>query len=134
MKKIILLFVFIIQFGYSQQTTSFDFNYQINLKEIANTANPKNKLVKFDYDFSNIKSSNLIFSIEIITLYDCFNGINADYVRETILISNTDKTVKNKDSFMLEHLALQAKCFKYRVLIKTDSEFASEWNYYTFIK
>jgi hypothetical protein len=134
MKKIILIVAFIAQFTYSQDIKNCKFDYTIVVSEILNKENPKNKLVNISYDFSKVKSKEAIITIEIVPILDCFNELEAKQLKEIIVISSKEENFKKKNSIILEHLKINSKCFKYRVILKSNCEEKSSWQYYTFIK
>lgn len=137
MKKLLLLcFVLLFQLGNSQ--TKLDPNSPIlkgiQLEKINDS--------KFDYinnadiswDFSSVDLQNNQVSIEVITIYDCFNGEKASDFKAQFSILNKDN-FSVKGSHKLVHLELMAKCFKWRVVVKeSTSEQVSEWSYFSFLK
>ena len=96
---------------------------------------------KFDYiqnasiawDFSAVELNNADLSIEVKTIYDCFNGQQAsDFKQEFTILSKDNFLLKG--SKQLIHLELMAKCFKWRLVAKVSETSVSEWFYFSFIK
>jgi hypothetical protein len=96
---------------------------------------------KFDYiqnasiawDFSVVELNNIDLSIEVKTIYDCFNGQQAsDFKQEFTILSKDNFLLKG--SKQLIHLELMAKCFKWRLVAKGSETSVSEWFYFSFIK
>jgi hypothetical protein len=96
---------------------------------------------KFDYiqnasiawDFSVVELNNTDLSIEVKTIYDCFNGQQAsDFKQEFTILSKDNFLLKG--SKQLIHLELMAKCFKWRLVAKGSETSVSEWFYFSFIK
>jgi hypothetical protein len=123
MKKIFLLAVFcLVSFGYAQNRIENDSLFLKNIKVEHLTDS------KFDYiqnaliswDFSALELNNTDLSIEVITIYDCFNGEQAsDFKQEFTILSKDNFSLKG--STHLIHLELMAKCFKWR-LVKKETE------------
>jgi hypothetical protein len=136
MKKLLLLgFILFFKLGYSQAKLNPNSLILKGIKlEKINDA-------KFDYitnakilwDFSSLDLQRNQVSIEVITIYDCFNGTNASDFKSQFTILNKDN-FSVKGSYDLIHLELMAKCFKWRVVVKgNNGEQTSEWSYFSFI-
>ena len=137
MKKVLLFSIlFILNLGWSQ--TKLDKNDAI-LKgvKIENLQDPKLDFInnaKISWDFSTLDLRNKNVSIEVVTIYDCFNGENASDFKETIQVLNKENFVK-KGSRDLIHIELMAKCFKWRlVLVENNQTKVSDWSYISFLK
>ena len=137
MKKVLLFGVFLFfQYGFSQ--TKLDKNDAV-LKgvKIENLQDPKLDFInnaKISWDFSGIDLAKKNVSIEVITIYDCFNGENASDFKETISVLSKENFVKN-GSRELIHVELMAKCFKWRlVLVENNQTKVSDWSYISFLK
>jgi len=137
MKKVLLFSVFLFfQYGFSQ--TKLDKNDAV-LKgvKIENLQDPKLDFInnaKISWDFSSLDLTNKKVSIEVVTIYDCFNGETASDFKETI-------TVLNKENFVVKgnrdliHVEVGAKCFKWRlVLVENNQTKVSDWSYFSFLK
>ena len=137
MKKVLLFGIFLFfQYGFSQ--TMLDKNDAIfKGVKIENLQDPKLDFInnaKISWDFSTLDLSNKNISIEVITIYDCFNGENASDFKETIQVLNKENFVK-KGSRDLIHIELMAKCFKWRlVLVENNQTKVSDWSYFSFLK
>lgn len=137
MKKVLLFSIFLFfQYGFSQ--TKLDKNDAI-LKgvKIENLQDPKLDFItnaKISWDFSSNNLSNKNVSIEVITIYDCFNGENASDFKETIKVLNKDNFII-KGNRELIHVEVGAKCFKWRlVLVENNETKVSDWSYFSFLK
>jgi len=137
MKKVLLFSIFLFfQYGFSQ--TKLDKNDAI-LKgvKIENLQDPKLDFItnaKISWDFSSNNLSNKNVSIEVITIYDCFNGENAFDFKETIKVLNKDNFII-KGNRELIHVEVGAKCFKWRlVLVENNETKVSDWSYFSFLK
>lgn len=137
MKKVLLFSVFLFfQYGFSQ--TKLDKNDAIfKGVKIENFQDPKFDFInnaKISWDFSSLDLSNKKVSIEVVTIFDCFNGENASDFKETITILNKDNFVAkgNRD---LIHVEVGAKCLKWRVVVIENNETkVSNWSYFSFLK
>ena len=137
MKKVLLFGIFLFfQYGFSQ--TMLDKNDAVfKGVKIENLQDPKFDLInnaKISWDFSGIDLAKKNVSIEVITIYDCFNGENASDFKETISVLSKENFVKN-GSRELIHVELMAKCFKWRlVLVENNQTKVSDWSYFSFLK
>lgn len=137
MKKVLLFSVFLFfQYGFSQ--TKLDKNDAV-LKgvKIENLQDPKLDFInnaKISWDFSSLDLTNKKVSIEVVTIYDCFNGENASDFKETISVLNKENFTK-QGSRDLIHVELMAKCLKWRlVLVENNQTKVSDWSYFSFLK
>lgn len=137
MKKVLLFgFFLFLQYGFSQ--TMLDKNDAVfKGVKIESLQDPKFDLInnaKISWDFSGIDLAKKNVSIEVITIYDCFNGENASDFKETISVLSKENFVKN-GSRELIHVELMAKCFKWRlVLVENNQTKVSDWSYISFLK
>ena len=137
MKKVLLFGIFLFfQYGFSQ--TMLDKNDAVfKGVKIENLQDPKFDFInnaKISWDFSGIDLAKKNVSIEVITIYDCFNGENASDFKETISVLSKENFVKN-GSRELIHVELMAKCFKWRlVLVENNQTKVSDWSYFSFLK
>ena len=137
MKKVLLFGIFLfLQYGFSQ--TMLDKNDAVfKGVKIENLQDPKFDFInnaKISWDFSGIDLAKKNVSIEVITIYDCFNGENASDFKETISVLSKENFVKN-GSRELIHIELMAKCFKWRlVLVENNQTKVSDWSYFSFLK
>ena len=137
MKKILLLSVILLfQLGFSQS--------KIDVKSPILKAVKVDKIedAKFDYinnaqvlwDFTSVDLKGKQVSIEVVTIYDCFNGENASDFKSQFSVLNKDN-FKVKGSYQLIHLDLMTKCFKWRVVVKDNKgQQVSDWSYFSFLK
>ena len=137
MKKVLLFgFFLFLQYGFSQ--TMLDKNDAVfKGVKIESLQDPKLDFInnaKISWDFSTLDLRNKNVSIEVVTIYDCFNGENASDFKETIQVLNKENFVK-KGSRDLIHIELMAKCFKWRlVLVENNQTKVSDWSYFSFLK
>jgi hypothetical protein len=137
MKKVLLFSVFLFfQYGFTQ--TMLDKNDTVfKGVKIENVQDPKLDFInnaKISWDFSSIDLTNKNISIEVVTIFDCFNGESASDFKETI-------TVLNKENFVVKgnrdliHVEVGAKCLKWRVVVVEDNQTkVSNWSYFSFLK
>lgn len=136
MKQIyILAFFYFANLGYSQNKIDNESPFLKNIK--VEKLNDK----KLDYiqnasiswDFSAVDLNNSKLSIEVVTIFDCFNGNQAsDFKQQFTILSEDDFTLKG--SAQLIHLDLMAKCFKWRLVDRGADSKVSEWSYFSFLK
>lgn len=137
MKKVLLFSIFLFfQYGFSQ--TTLDKNDAIfKGVKIENLQDSKFDFInnaKISWDFSTLDLSNKNVSIEVVSIFDCFNGENASDFKETIQVLNKENFV-NKGSRELIHVEVGAKCFKWRlVLVENNQTKVSDWSYFSFLK
>ena len=137
MKKVLLFGIFLFfQYGFAQ-TMLDKKDAVIKGVKIESLQDPKFDLInnaKISWDFSGIDLAKKNVSIEVITIYDCFNGENASDFKETISVLSKENFVK-KGSRDLIHIELMAKCFKWRlVLVENNQTKVSDWSYFSFLK
>lgn len=137
MKKVLLFGVFLFfQYGFSQ--TMLDKNDAVfKGVKIENLQDPKLDFInnaKISWDFSSLDLTNKTVSIEVVTIYDCFNRENASDFKETISVLNKENFTK-QGSRDLIHVELMAKCLKWRVvLVENNQTKVSDWSYFSFLK
>lgn len=137
MKKVLLFGIFLFfQYGFSQ--TMLDKNDAIfKGVKIESLQDPKLDFInnaKISWDFSSLDLTNKTVSIEVVTIYDCFNGENASDFKETISVLNKENFT-NQGSRDLIHVELMAKCLKWRlVLVENNQTKVSDWSYFSFLK
>lgn len=137
MKKVLLFGIFLFfQYGFSQ--TMLDKNDAVfKGVKIESLQDPKLDFInnaKISWNFSNLDLTNKTVSIEVVTIYDCFNGENASDFKETISVLNKENFTK-QGSRDLIHVELMAKCLKWRlVLVENNQTKVSDWSYFSFLK
>lgn len=136
MKKILLLAIF--SFVSSIQAQSKIENNSPLLKSIKVE---QIQDAKFDFiqnasiawDFTAVELDNSEISIEVKTIYDCFNEQEAaDFKQEFTVLSKDNFSLKG--NVHLIHLELMAKCFKWRLVAKGTDTAVSDWFYFSFVK
>ena len=137
MKKVLLFGIFLFfQYGFAQ-TMLDKKDAVIKGVKIENLQDPKFDFInnaKISWDFSALDLSNKNVSIEVVTIYDCFNGENASDFKETISVLNKENFTK-QGSRDLIHVELMAKCLKWRlVLVENNQTKVSDWSYFSFLK
>ncbi len=137
MKKVLLFGIFLFfQYGFSQ--TMLDKNDAVfKGVKIESLQDPKLDFInnaKISWNFSNLDLTNKTVSIEVVTIYDCFNRENASDFKETISVLNKENFTK-QGSRDLIHVELMAKCLKWRlVLVENNQTKVSNWSYFSFLK
>ena len=137
MKKVLLFGIFLFfQYGFAQ-TMLDKKDAVIKGVKIESLQDPKLDFInnaKISWDFSNLDLTNKTVSIEVVTIYDCFNGENASDFKETISVLNKENFTK-QGSRDLIHVELMAKCLKWRlVLVENNQTKVSDWSYFSFLK
>ena len=137
MKKVLLFGIFLFfQYGFAQ-TMLDKKDAVIKGVKIESLQDPKFDYInnaKISWDFSTLDLSNKNVSIEVVTIYDCFNGENASDFKETISVLNKENFTK-QGSRDLIHVELMAKCLKWRlVLVENNQTKVSDWSYFSFLK
>ena len=85
------------------------------------------------WDFTELELNTNDISIEVVTILDCFNGVQASEFKDQFTVFSKENFT-SKGSTQLNHLELMAKCFKWRLVSKTSDTSASEWFYFSFLK
>lgn len=137
MKKVLLFGIFLFfQYGFSQTMLDKKDSVFKGVK-IESLQDPKLDFInnaKISWDFSSLDLTNKSVSIEVVTIYDCFNGENASDFKETISVLNKENFIK-QGSRDLIHVELMAKCLKWRlVLVENNQTKVSDWSYFSFLK
>lgn len=136
MKKIYLLaFFYFVSLGYSQHKIENDspFLKSIKVEKLNDLKFNFVQNASFSWDFSTIDISKSKLTIEVVTIYDCFNGEQAsDFKEQFSIVSPENFTLKG--SKQLNHLELMTKCFKWRLVDRGDDPKVSEWFYFSFLK
>jgi hypothetical protein len=119
-----------------EQNSNCDFNYQINISPTKSDLLESLQEAQMNWDFSKVKlNKDSVITIEVLPIFDCFNGQNASDFKEIIIIKSSDSKFKSKGGYLFKHLDLMSKCFKWRVIIKSSNcEEISDWKYYSFLK
>ena len=96
MKQIYLLaFFYFVNLGYSQNKIDNDSPFLQSIK-VDKLNDLKFNFIQnafISWDFSTIDISKSKFSIEIITIYDCFNGEHASDIKEQFFILSQDNFI-----------------------------------------
>lgn len=136
MKKCFLLLLLLFSFSSFSQVKSSNCNFEFDLITKGskdNLANPKQASVELAWDFSKIDISKHIIKIEIVPILDCFNSLDGTNLKDVLVIDINSKEYKVNDSKKFMHLDLMAKCFKYRVIIRSNScNEITPWEFYSY--
>ena len=137
MKKLLLFSIMLLfHFGFSQSKID-DKSPILKAIKVDNVQDSKLSFInnaKISWDFSTLNLNKKNVSIEVVTIYDCFNGENASDFKETISVLNKENFTK-QGSRDLIHVELMAKCFKWRlVLVENNQTKVSGWSYFSFLK
>ncbi|MFD2907984.1 hypothetical protein ACFSX9_04475 [Flavobacterium ardleyense] len=137
MKKLLQFLVVLITIsGFSQEKLDLKNPYlkAVKIEKIDNSKFDYINDAKISWDFSSVDLKNKEVIIEVYSIYDCFNGENANDFKSQFSILNKDN-FSVKGSYQLNHFEVMAKCFKYRVVVKeVNKEQASDWSYFMFLK
>jgi hypothetical protein len=119
-----------------EQNSNCDFNYQINVSPAKSDLLESLQEAQMKWDFSKLKlNKDLTVTIEVVPIFDCFNGETATDFKETIIISSDKSDFKSKGSFLFNLDNMMAKCFKWRVIVKSKScTEASNWKHFSYLK
>jgi hypothetical protein len=133
MKKYLFLFIIIVfgayTLGVDAQESKCVENYAFK------TFKAKNESVNIDdvvieWDFADNEGVSLI--IEIQTIDDCWNELEGKN-RFALERHDLDVVKSSKGSLKIEHLGINAKCFKWRAVITRNScEEHTSWQFETF--
>jgi hypothetical protein len=85
------------------------------------------------WDFSELELNTNDLSIEVVTIYDCFNGEQASQFKDQFTILSKEN-FSLKGSKQLNHLELMAKCLKWRLVANGTETRVSDWFYFSFLK
>ncbi|MEQ3661442.1 MAG: hypothetical protein ABNG98_02350 [Flavobacterium sp.] len=131
----LLVILLIFNFSFSQTNSSnCKFDYTIEFERCPESTINHDLYAIAKWDFSKIDLKNTEVSIEIQSFKDCFNGESASRFRSEYILPINDKVYKKKSSKTFEHIEMMSKCFKWRVVIKTDDcDYKSNWNFYSFL-
>lgn len=129
----LLLVSFTITSNAQETKSSCNFDYSIQANKNPDGLNYEDRYVNFRWNISKIASNDEI-SIEIIKIYDCFKAIEGNQLESYIFLHLKKEDFKDKNSFKIMHTDMLAKCFKWRVILKSDTCIEqSNWNYYSFL-
>ncbi len=118
------------------QTNSNDCNYVYKAEVIPSPVETSNadKFATLNWDFSKIIDNLKTITIEIQPIFDCYRSLDAKRLKDIIVI-NVGKQNNNNvtGSKVFKHTEMRNKCFKWRVVLKTDTcEKNSDWKFYSF--
>ena len=131
----LLVILLIFNFSFSQTNSSnCKFDYTIEFERCPESTSNHDLYAIAKWDFSKIDLKNTEVRIEIESFKDCFNGENSSDLRNksTLNIDNVENQMNSTKT--LKHIEMMSKCFKWRVVIKTDDcDYKSNWNFYSFL-
>lgn len=136
MKKVFLLALFLVG-SLALSQSKLDKNSPM-LKAINVEKTPDSQFnfiqnALISWDFSTFDLTSTEFSIEVVTILDCFNGEQASqFKQEFSLLSKNNFSLKGKTQLI--HTELMAKCFKWRLVVKGSDTAVSDWFYFSFVK
>lgn len=138
MKRKLLLAILlgVLSFNLNAQDTQnpCKFDYTVDAKKSPELLDYKDRYVEFNWDISKISSEDMQVKIEITPIYDCFNGIDGTQTNKSTFLDLKSEDLISKTKISIKHVDMLAKCFKWRVILVTDScSEQTEWNYYSFI-
>ncbi len=113
--------------------SSCNFKYSVVAEKSPEGLEYEDKFVNFKWDISKLSQSDEV-SVEIIKIFDCFTGIDGVQLEKYTLLNLKTDDLVSKSSFKIKHIEMVAKCFKWRVIIKSDTCLEqTDWNYYTYM-
>ncbi|WP_339838021.1 hypothetical protein [uncultured Flavobacterium sp.] len=129
----LLLFITSISIKAQESKSKCDFEYSVRGEKSQEGLNFEDRFVNFKWEVSKL-SQKVEISIEVVKIFDCFNAIEGKQLDSYIFINLKDEELLNKNSFKILHTTMVAKCFKWRVIVKSDScTDQTDWNYYSFL-
>ena len=135
-KLLLAILLSVLSFNlYAQDTqTPCKFDYSVQALKSPEVLSYKDRFVEFSWDISKISNENDQIKIEITPIYDCYNGINGTQTNKSTFLNLKSEDLKDKTSISIKHVDMLAKCFKWRVIIESNTcPEQTEWNYYSFI-
>lgn len=136
--KVKLLLAFVLcafsQSLRAQETKSAcNFKFNVEVEKFPQVLDYEERFVIFTWDISKLSKNDSI-SIEIIKIFDCFKGVEGTQTEAYTVLNLKNKDLIDKNSFKVKHVEMIAKCFKWRVVVKSDNCHEEKaWNYYSFI-
>ena len=129
----LMLFTMSITLKAQETKSTCNFEYSVEAQKNPEGLDYENRFVNFKWDISELSSDESV-SIEIVKIFDCFSGIDGTQTEVYTLLNLKSKDLINKNSLKIKHVEMIAKCFKWRVVLKSDSCLEEkDWNYYSFI-
>lgn len=117
--------------GFSQDTKELcNMTYSIELKSGDEFVSLRDLYATFSWNFNESQFQTDKVKIEIVPILDCWNGVQGTKFRDafSLPIENARGEVK------VMHIKMMAKCFKWRLVVKSDTcNDATEWNYFSYI-
>ncbi|WP_339888134.1 hypothetical protein [uncultured Flavobacterium sp.] len=125
----LLLFITSISIKAQETKSSCDFEYSIDIKSTENKGS-----AIFNWDISKNKDKTIEVIVEIVPIKDCYNNEKATRYRETVFFNLKSIELIDKNSIETNTDKLRSKCFKWRVVIKSDvCTKKYDWNYYSLL-
>lgn len=129
----LMLYAFSLSLKAQETKSSCNFEYKIEAERFPEDLDYEERFVNFTWDISKLSQNDSV-SIEIVKIYDCFIGIEGNQTEPYILLDLKSKDLSNKTYFKINHTEMIAKCFKWRVILKSDNCLEeNDWNYYSFV-
>jgi hypothetical protein len=129
----LLLFITSISIKAQETKSSCNFKYSILAEKNSDGLEYEDRFVNFKWDLSKLSVSDEA-SIEIVKIFDCFIGIDGKQTELYTFINLKSEGLKTNNSNKIMLTEMLAKCFKWRVIIKSDKcTEQSDWNYYSFL-
>jgi hypothetical protein len=139
MKKLFFITLFLLLSTNSiaqMHHTLCGLDYEIKVSSVESDVLPSLQEAQMNWDFSKFKlSKDLTVTIEVVSIFDCFNGEKAIDFKETIRISSNDPKFNKSGGFLFKHEDMMSKCFKWRVIINSlNCIETSHWQYFSYLK
>ena len=116
-----------------ENKSSCNFEYSVKAEKSPEGLEYEDRFVNFKWDISKLSSNDEI-SIEIVKIFDCFKGIDGSQSETYTLLNLKSEDLLDENSFKVKHVEMIAKCFKWRVILKSNSCLEqTDWNYYSFL-
>lgn len=110
-----------------------DFEYTVTAEKNLKDENYEASFVNFKWDISKI-DSNCSVTIEIVKIFDCFIGLDGNQTEAYVFLDLKNEDLIHINSLQIKHIKMLAKCFKWRVVLKSDTCLEkSDWNFYSFL-
>ena len=137
MKRKLLLAILlgVLSFNLNAQDTQnpCKFDYTVEVERNPEGFSDKGGSVNFKWNITKMLPDQTV-SIEIVKIYDCFKEVNGIQTEIYTLLNLNSKDLINKNFFKIKHVEMVAKCFKWRVVLKSNTcTEETDWNYYSFI-
>jgi chaperonin cofactor prefoldin len=110
-----------------------DYVYKAEVIPSPEQTSNSNKFATLNWDFSKIIVNLKTIEIEIQPIFDCYKSLEAKRLKDIIVINVGKQNNNVSGSKVFKHIEMRNKCFKWRVVLKTDNcEKTSNWKFHSF--